>query len=69
MWQHEEESRLLCRFDQRFQRFHISAIVAGAVDGRFGDEGGVRRPRIVQQPAKRRAADLSFSHVLVAVEL
>src|SRR5579862_2099045 len=55
--------------DQLLQGLDVSAIVAGTVDWRFRDEGGVLGPRIVEQPAKDLSANLPFSHVLVAVEL
>jgi len=52
-----------------FEGGDVAGLVAGVVDGSFGDEGAVGESRIVQQAAEGRCADGSFADVLMAVEL
>ena len=54
--------------DQLLEGFDVSAVVAGLVDGSFGDEGGVCEAEIVEQDAEGFDADGSLPDVLVAVE-
>lgn len=51
------------------ERLDVSAIVAGFVDRRFGDEGGMGQAQIIQQDAEGLAADHSLADMLVAVQL
>src|SRR6202035_4844134 len=55
--------------DQLLKCIHISAVVAGAVDWRLGDEGGVGQAEVIEQNAEGLFPDHSLSDVLVAVEL
>lgn len=53
---------------EREERLDVAAVVAGLIDGRFGDEGAVGEAGVVQQAAEGWEADGSLSNVLVAVE-
>jgi hypothetical protein len=55
--------------DQRLKGIHVSAVVAGTVDWRLGDEGGVGQAEVIEQNAEGLFPDHSRSDVLVAVEL
>ena len=52
-----------------FQDGDVAAVVAGLIDGRFGDEGGVGETEIVEQDAEGRKANSSLSDVLVTIQL
>src|SRR5690348_15579420 len=55
-------------FNERFQGVDIAPVVAGLVDRRFRDEGGVGQAGIVQQPPKRLKPDSSLPDMLVAIQ-
>src|SRR5579864_7634069 len=61
--------RPLFRSDQLFQSIHVPAIVAGLIDRRFGDKGGARQTRVVEQPAERLLADGALADVLMTIQL
>lgn len=47
---------------------HVALFVTGGIDGRFGDEGRVRKLCAVQQAAEWLQANLALANVLVTVE-
>jgi hypothetical protein len=68
-WKRRAAAYWLWSPHQLFQRSHISPVVTGFVNRGFGDEGGVRESRIVQQSTEWLAPNSSLPDVLMAVEL
>lgn len=55
--------------DETPEGFDVSTVVAGAIDGRFENERAASEPRMIQNAAKRIAADLAFADVLVTIKM
>ena len=51
-----------------FEGVYVGEVVERLVDGGFGEKGGVRGARVIQEAAKRLQADASPANVLVTVE-
>ena len=57
------------RLDEGKHRFEIAAVVAGLVDGGFGDESSVGEAGIVEETAEGREAEGALADVLMAIEM
>src|SRR5277367_3992060 len=64
-----ETGRNACPTEERPDRADVAAVVAGAVDGRFQDEGAIRslQARVVQDAREGLLSDVAAANVLVAV--
>ena len=53
---------------EAFEDADVAFLVAGLVDGGFGDEGGVGKAGVVEEAAEGLDADGSLPYVIMTVE-